>query len=426
MPDHVPLAELLPDLLRRAGDGLADEGERHGGWALHRADGTALALSEPLSRQDVPDGATLYLVPARTEWPEPEYDDVVEAIAASAGTRGRAWNPVATRAASLAVAGAALASALAVLVRAGATVPDAATLALGVAALLLVGAVIASRAYGDATVGAGLAGYALPWAFTGGWLLLPGDGASRVLVASAALLLAAAVGAVGVRYPLRLFVAGITVALSGLAGALTGLAVPPAGAAAITLAALVTGIAAVPLIAVRLGRLSTATATPPGSGRLPDADEILVAVARSDEILTGALVGIAISAVGCAAVLAEHGGTAGRLLVGVSAGAHLLRARLFPVVRHRVPLLVAGVVGLVLPVAAVAAAGTSDTRTDLVVLLVAAALLVLAAAARYRHRNPSPYLGRLADVLDAVCVVSVVPVAAAVLGLYARMRGLAS
>lgn len=429
LPDHAPLAELLPELLRRAGEGLADQGERHGGWALRRADGTPLVLGQPLSGQGVPDGATLYLVPARTEWPELDYDDVVEAIAASARQRGRAWNPVATRAASLVVAGLGLAAALFVLPRSGAggqAVPGAALLALAVAALLLAAGVIASRAYRDEVAGAGLAGYALPWAFGGGWLLLPGDGAGRLLVASGALLLVAVSGAVGVRYPPRLFVGGITAALAGVAGALVGLAVAPVGAAAIALAGLVTGMAAVPMLAVRLGRLpapTSATATAPH--RAADPDLVRAAVIRSDEVLTGALLGISAAAVACALVLARDGGTAPRLLVAVSAGTFLLRARLFPVVRHRVPLLAAGVVGLGLLVTGTAGALPSSGRTGLAVLLVAAALLVLVASARYRERTASPYLGRLADVLDAVCVVSVVPVAAAVLGLYTRMRGLA-
>ena len=51
-------------------------------------------------------------------------------------------------------------------------------------------------------------------------------------------------------------------------------------------------------------------------------------------------------------------------------------------------------------------------------------LAVLVAGTVYARRPPSPYLGRAADVLDLVLVVSVVPVACAVLGLYARVRQL--
>src|SRR5687768_15326094 len=105
VPDGVPLAELLPDLLRQAGDGLADEGARHGGWLLRRADGTPLRPSVALAQQSVPDGSVLHLVPARTEWPEIEYDDVVEVIAEGARRHAPGWHAGATRATALAAAG---------------------------------------------------------------------------------------------------------------------------------------------------------------------------------------------------------------------------------------------------------------------------------------------------------------------------------
>jgi len=50
--------------------------------------------------------------------------------------------------------------------------------------------------------------------------------------------------------------------------------------------------------------------------------------------------------------------------------------------------------------------------------------VVVAAGATYSKREPGPYLGRAADILDTLMVVAVVPVACAVLGLYGRARGL--
>ena len=55
---------------------------------------------------------------------------------------------------------------------------------------------------------------------------------------------------------------------------------------------------------------------------------------------------------------------------------------------------------------------------------VVVALLVTVAGATWSERPPSPYLGRLADLVDTLMMVSVVPVACAVLGLYAQARGL--
>ncbi len=94
LPEQVPLAELLPEVLRHAGEGLADDGEQHGGWLLRRADGTVLAGGQALAAQGVRDGAVLHLVPARTEWPEFEYDDVVEALADAAASGAGGGHPV--------------------------------------------------------------------------------------------------------------------------------------------------------------------------------------------------------------------------------------------------------------------------------------------------------------------------------------------
>ena len=65
LPEHTPLAELLPDLLRHAGEGLPDAGQAHGGWVLRRADGAALSVGAGLTQQGVRDGEVLHLVPAR-------------------------------------------------------------------------------------------------------------------------------------------------------------------------------------------------------------------------------------------------------------------------------------------------------------------------------------------------------------------------
>src|SRR2546423_14382723 len=43
LPEQTPLADLLPDLLRHAGEGLPDAGQAHGGWGLRRGRGGAPA-----------------------------------------------------------------------------------------------------------------------------------------------------------------------------------------------------------------------------------------------------------------------------------------------------------------------------------------------------------------------------------------------
>lgn len=153
---------------------------------------------------------------------------------------------------------------------------------------------------------------------------------------------------------------------------------------------------------------------------------VFAAVARADELLTGLLLGAAVVATACAGVLVFRGGLAGPILVGAVSCAYLLRARLFPAVRHRSPLFGAGVAGLaVLGVGLLVAA---PPWARLLVVAVAAVLVAGVAATAglvYGRRPPSPYLGRAADILDVALVISVVPIACQVLGLYALVRGLA-
>jgi type VII secretion integral membrane protein EccD len=456
LPEHVPLVELLPELLSHSGEGLADDGERHGGWLLRRADGAVLTPAQGLFPQGVRDGEVLHLVPARAEWPELEYDDVVEAIADGARRRGAAWSPGATRTATLSGAAVLLTAGILAVLRGGTAWSYGAYVALGIAVVLTLAAVTASRAYGNAVAGGALGGFALPYAGLGGALLVADDvgrsaaavggplvwlGAPQLLVGSVAILLVSVLGAVGVAAGLRVFAAGVTVGLLGALAALAGFVFATDGAAAVLMAALVCGIGVLPLLAIRFGKLPVPPVTLPTgeeseaftTGRSsaldaarerPDRGRVFAAVARTEELLSGMLAGHAILFVCSAIVLVPVGGTSARVLVAVSAAALLLRSRLFITVRQRVPVLVAGLGGLsVLAIALVVEAGEGGLL-GLVAAAVLIALVVAVAGATYANRPPSPYMGRLADVVDVLTVVSVVPVACAVLDLYSRVRGL--
>ncbi|SCG78201.1 type VII secretion integral membrane protein EccD [Micromonospora echinaurantiaca] len=445
LPEQVPLAELLPEVLRHAGEGLADNGERHGGWVLRRTDGAVLTTAQALLPQGVRDGEVLHLVPARAEWPELEYDDVVEAIADGARRRGGAWSPGATRAAVLAGAAVPLAVGL-LAVLAGGPAGGAGWPAAAVVALLLtLAGTVASRAHGDGPVGATLGGYALPYAAAAGALAVSSDdpvgplapvrwlGAPELLAGSVALLLGSVLGLVGIATRLRVFVAGAVVGVGGALAALGGLPLDPAGTAAVLLCVLVFAVGAVPLLAIRLGKVPlppiTLPTAAPGDDAdrardLPDRGRVYAAVARTEEMLTGMLLGHAVLAAAAALVLGVAGGTAGRVLVAVAGAVLLLRSRLFVALRHRVPTVVAGLAGYAVLGAVLAARSAPAGRLVLVAGGLALALLAVAAGSTYARRPVSPYLGRLADLTDTALVVSVVPVACAVLDLYERARGL--
>lgn len=431
LPEHAPLAELLPELLRHAGEGLADDGERHGGWLLRRGDGQPLAPGMGLHAQGVRDGAVLHLVPARLAWPELAYDDVVEAIAAGARQVATGWTGRSTRVAGITTAGLSLAVGLAALLRVGA--PGGGFVGLGVAALLVVVGMVASVGYGDGPVGAALAGYAMPYALAGGALLVAPAGAAglswldarHLLVGVAALLLTAVLGAAGVATVPWLFAAGVTAGLLGAAGAGLGLVLPAPGAAAVVMTLLVCGVGVLPLLSIRLGKVPVPAVTLPTPAEAGfSRGQVLAAVRRTESLLTGLLLGHAV-ATAVAALLLARGGLAGQLLVGVAGVSLLLRARLFAAVRQRVPVLVAGV--SCLAVLAVTIALSAGSRGHALVMVAVAAAVGLAAAVAgvtYARRPPSPYLGRAADLADLALVVSVVPIACAVLGLYGLVRGL--
>jgi type VII secretion integral membrane protein EccD len=445
LPEQVPLAELLPDVLRHAGEGLPDDGERHGGWVLRRTDGAVLATAQALLPQGVRDGEVLHLVPARAHWPEWEYDDVVEAIADGVRRRGGAWSPAATRVAGLAGAGVPLAVGLLALLAGGPTAGSGWVVASAVALLLTVAGTVASRANGDGAAGATLGGYALPYAFVAGALEVgSGDpvgplgpvrwvGAPELLAGSVALLLVALTGLLTVASRLRVFVAGVTVGLLGAGAALGALLLTPAGTAAVVLSALVFALGAIPLLAIRLGKLplppitlpaTASAAEPERPGDLPDRGRVHAAVTRTEEMLTGMLLGHALLAVGAAVVLGVAGGAAGPVLVAVVSAVLLLRSRLFVALRHRVPTVLAGLAGYAVLGAVLVDRADDTGRLALVLGGAALGLVTVAAGTGYARRPVSPYLGRVADLVDTALVVAVVPVACAVLDLYDRARGL--
>jgi len=453
LPEHVPLAELLPEVLRHAGEGLADDGERHGGWLLRRTDGVPLATAQGLFPQGVRDGEVLHLVPARDDWPELEYDDVVEAIADGARRRGTVWTPASTRTASLLGGAVLLGLGLFAVLAAGPSWSGAAYVALGVALLLTLAGVTASRAYADARAGAALGACALPFAFAGGAVLVatgPGDrvgvfsplawlGGPELLSGAVALLLFAALGGAGVAAGLRIFAAGATVGLLATVTALVSMLTTAAGAAAVLISILVCGIGMLPLLAIRFGKMPTPPVSlPTGSGaesftaapvagstdlarERPDRATVFAAVTRTEELLAGMLLGHAVLAAGAFLVLATSGSLSARILIAVSAASLLLRSRLFVTLRQRVPLLVGGLFGVAALGVDLLSGASTPVRLGVSAVAVLLALATVAAGATYSRKPPSPYLGRAADLLDTLVVVSVIPVACAVVGLYSTV-----
>lgn len=439
LPDGVAVAELLPGLLRAAGEELADEGQTHGGWVLRRPDGGLVDPSRSLVSHGVLDGEVLHLVPRHQEWPELDYDDVVDAVASGARAASRSWTGVDTHRAGLLVTAGTVLAALGLLATAGPAVgwTTVGLVALGTALGLTVLAVGLARALGDTTSAAVLGALAVPAAAFGGLVVTLGDQPLgqvqpvQVLVASLVTLVVSLAVHLGVGDRTQYSAGGVTVGLLGGLGGLLGLsdAVDVVDAAAVLVAVVLATTPLVPLLSIRLGGLPVPVLPTTAEELLADEppaprSRVDARVRRSDELLTGMLGGGAAVTAVCALLLVASARTSALVLVALVAAVSLLRTRLFPALRHRLPLAVAGgLSGLALVLSALAA-DPDDRLVVAVPALLVVAVLALVAGRSWARRAPSPYLGRVADVLDVVLVLALVPTVCVVTGLYGYARGL--
>ncbi|TCC58276.1 type VII secretion integral membrane protein EccD [Kribbella pittospori] len=431
LPEHSAVAELVPGLLRSAGERLADDGVEAGGWVLRRADGTPLELGRTLGHHRVRDGEVLHLVERTADWPELEYDDVVDAIAAGAGRTGRLWSPRNTRQAGLVLGATAL---LLILVDGLRWSPVSAASGwfLGVAAVLLVAGTLLSRAFGDASAGSMLGDVALLFAVAGAGLLQAGDrgltslGTPDLLLASAVLLLAGLLGFAGIADRPAVFAAAVVAGVLGLVGGwlATRDSLDPFEAAALLAAGLLAFSPVFGVLSIRLGRVPMPVLPRSTADLVRDDPQtprrvVHLAVIRADAFLTGLLLATAITVIWCQVLLVRHGGTAAIVYVALLSAGFLLRARLYPAFRHRIAMLAAGCGGLaaltVGPLTQVAGAG-------LILLAAAAAFVTIGKLASVKPL--SPYLGRYGELLEIGVILAVIPTCCAVLDLYAVVRGI--
>jgi type VII secretion integral membrane protein EccD len=438
LPEGVPVSELLPHLLRHAGEGAADDGERHGGWVLRRTTGVLVEPGRNLVLQGIRDGEVLYLVPRRAEWPELAYDDVVEVIARGARRNGRSWGGAATRRCALAVTCTLLGLGVVDVMVSGPPWLWPGIVGLAFALVLAAVGAVLSRAMSDAVAGAVVAACGLPYAAVGGFLVmgpahtgLSGFGAPHVLLASTALLLVGVICYGGVAALGRLFVAAIAIGLLGVLGGLLYCAsITPAGAAAVVLTVAIGLLPGYPLLSAILGRLPVPALPQRPEEMLedrpvPSRSEVFAAVTRAYEILTGLLLGVAVASACCVALLLASGLVWGAVLSTVAAVALLLRARLFPTPQQRVPLIVSGAVALgALLLAAVQAVPTGARLVLLIFAVGAVAAVVLTAGLVYSRRAPSPYVGRLADIADVAAIMALTPLACGVAGGFGAIQAL--
>lgn len=432
LPSDVPLADLLPTLLRYAGEDLADQGVTHGGWTLARLGGQPLDGGRTAAELGVRDGEVLYFNPRNAATPEVVFDDVVDAVATATNRRSGGWELNTTRRFSVLFGAAALLGGAAVTLLSGPPQLASALVALVVAVALLVGAAVLARAVGDSSTGSALALVSLAYAGVGGLLLLAGDrglselGTPHVLLAATALLVFGAMAALAVGDHAPLFLGATVVAAAlGLAAVVSLAFGVGAGASAALLATVAFAILpALPMTAYRLARLPIPS-IPTGPEDLKADDEtfdsrqLLTLSDRADQFLTGLLWTVSVIVLGGVLVLALDDRLPALLLCTVLALLFLLRARPMRSRAQRVPVLVVGSVALALATASAFTELSGLLRLGVLVgalVLVAVISLVYGLAVAGKHI--SPVWGRVLDILEILLIVAVVPLAAWVCGLY--------
>ncbi|WP_053718440.1 type VII secretion integral membrane protein EccD [Saccharothrix sp. NRRL B-16348] len=438
LPADVAVADLLPMLLDMAKEATPDGGVRHGGWALAKLGEGPLDPSRTLASLGVVDGELLQLRKRNENPPPPLYDDVVDAIAESDPDSFRPWTKdTARRYGHLAGALALITAAIAVLMAGplaggGNLVP---AICAGVVAIasLIAGAVVA-RSYN--AVGTGVlvaAAGGLPMAYVAGLYIVPGAiGRPSLLLASVLVLIFASASILLIGRGITVFIAAATAgALSGIAF-LIGIFVdhPVQGIAAGTAAVSLAALSVLPRLTIQLAKLPLPTV--PGSAEdlkedtgFPEYSVIERRTANAHEYLTGMIIGCGGVAALFAVIAAGDGSIWGPLLAIVVTLVLLLRGRAYANGAQAVALLASGMVagtGVLFGWLVQSTPGDRLLYVFGTLVVVGAGALVLGVI--FPNQKFSPVLRRTVDVLEAILIAAVLPLALAVMDLYVAMRQL--
>ena len=418
VPTQVPLVELLPGFARSLG--VLDPTLAHGGYALHKADGTILDPARGAGSQGLRDGELLTLVRGGLIVEPRIYDDVVEAVIDATSEQHTPWTPRDNARTALAVSLTFLGLCAVLLVSAGSDFLAGAIIAGGAAVVLLAtSAVLARVGQREAGLALGLAaalfggigGYlAVPVEPLWGWPLAAG-GLGTLVVGAAALALTRTGREVHLVPVAFGFVIGATSTVAALAA--PGSPAPYAIMIAVV-GSLANGLPWLALSSTRIRVISPQSdidviATPEPI----DAEDVKRRAAAGQRILTALRVALGLTILLATPLVAASGalGTAlcALAFVGMMFQSRQVYGRLGVLV-----VMVMGAVGLAVT-GLTASAALPDLRAALlVVLLIATALLVgltlLSPRARLR-------LARVADTVEVLVLASLLPVGVLASGL---------
>lgn len=419
VPASVPLIEIIPGFARSLG--VLDPTLAHGGYALHRADGSVLDPTRSAGAQSVQDGELLTLVRGGLISEPRIYDDVVEAVIDATAKQHGVWTPQDSARTALAVSLSFLAICALLLLNAGESLGIGAIVAGGGTLVLIATAAVLTR------VGQPEAGHALGLAgalFGGitGYLLVPSQTIWGWPLAAAGLGLII-VGGMGLAFtqqkpevhliPVALGTAlGITSLVAAFIG--PGNAGPYAIMIAVT-ATLSNGLPWLALSSTRIRVISPQSDTEIFANQEPiNSDEVAKRAAAGQRVLVSLRVALGLSVLFATPLVAGAGGFGAALctlaFVGMMFQSRQTFARLGVVV-----LMSTGAVGL-----AVTGLTVSATQPDLRAALLILLLIVTAVLVALTLLNPKSRmrLARLADTVEVLALALLLPLGVASLGLF--------
>ncbi|HEV7625893.1 MAG TPA: type VII secretion integral membrane protein EccD [Streptomyces sp.] len=461
LPEDVPLSDVYPEIARLSG-GSPAEGSLSG-YNLVRRDGRALESGLSLAGNGIRDGEVLLLRPFADSLPSAVFDDVSDAVASSVKSDRTLWNEGLMRIAGLTGGGVLLVLMAFALWFADPVKHDMHALPGIIAAaagiLLVALACVRARVYEDRASSIALGLGAMPHIMIAGSGILPlsdgaGVGRLQFLLGCVAVLLASAVLITVTPRGDGPFVASAIVSAVGTVFTFVAVLadIGPVDAAACAAPVSVGVIAFLPGLSARFARLPIgfeSRAGTPGSydngqegnrsiqGPV-DAERIAAQARRGHEMLVGLVGGWCAAAIGTAAVLGFSQNGWGQLLALATGIAMLLRARLFRYTSQVTCTLVAGLSALALlalglslnPPAELVRdlirgdSGGIDIRTIWIAVSIAfAAALVTAIGLIVPRKGLTPFWGRFMELTETFVLLTLIPLALAVLDVYSQVRG---
>lgn len=438
LPADVAVADLLPMLLEMAKEATPDGGARHGGWALAKLGDAPLDPSRTLASLGVVDGELLQLRKRNENPPPPLYDDVVDAIAESTPDSFRPWTKETARRFGHVAGGLALFTAAVALFMSGSFFGGnaiAAAIAGGVGAIacVAIGSTLAKAYQAEATGVLIAAAGGLPLAFVSGFYVVPDlTLRANLLLGSTFVIIVASVCILVTGAGITTFIAAATAGTFGALAFLFGTLVahPGAGIAAGTAAVALACISILPRATIWLAKLPLPHV--PGSAEelkedsgFPDYRAIERRTAVAHNYMTGLMIGCGATVAVSAIIAATAPGPFGIILAVVATLVLLLRARAYANGSQAIALLTSGMVAA----AGIAIGWLVSASAENRVLYVFGVLIVVAAGALvvgviFPNQRFSPPLRRTVEIIEAICIASVLPLALGVMDLYTTLRHL--